>query len=133
VLVEFHRLHADLLDLDGVSPFANDALRAGAEIPAGEVAAAYDAQRRWTEELTAVFRELDLLVLPTLIGPPPSVEAAQGFRFTALTAPFNVAGLPALSLPLASGADPVPPSLQLVGPSGGEELLCATALTAFGG
>jgi amidase len=50
-----------------------------------------------------------------------------------LTAPFNVAGLPALSLPLASADGPVPPSLQLVGPAGGEELLCATALTAFGG
>ena len=133
VLAEFHQQHADLLDVDGVSPFANDALRDGAAIPADEVAAAYDAQRRWTEELTAVLRDVDLLVLPTLIGPPPSVEAAKGFPYTALTAPFNVAGLPALSLPLASADGPVPPSLQLVGPAGGEELLCATALTAFGG
>jgi amidase len=133
VLAEFHQQHADLLDVDGVSPFANDALRAGAETGADELAAAYGARQKWTDEVGAALREVDLLVLPTLVGPPPTVEAAKGFPFTALTAPFNVAGLPALSLPLTSAAGPVPPSLQIVGPSCGEELLCATAIAAFGG
>ena len=133
LLAEFHQRHADLLGVDGVSPFVNRALRAGAEISADELAAAYHAQQKWTVEVTAVFRDVDLLVLPTLTGPPPTIEAAKGIPLTALTAPFNVAGVPALSVPLAGGAGPVPPSLQLVGPPGGEELLCATALTAFGG
>jgi amidase len=135
LLAEFRQRHADLLDVDGVSPFVNRALRAATAISADELAAAYQEQQKWTIEVTAVFRHVDLLVLPTLIGPPPTIEAAKGFPLTALTAPFNIAGVPALSLPLAGhgGVGPVPPSLQLVGPPGAEELLCATALTAFGG
>jgi amidase len=133
LLAEFHQRHADLLDVDGVSPFVKRALRTGAEISADELAAAYHEQQRWTVELTRVFRDVDVLVLPTLVGPAPTIEAAKGFPLTALTAPFNVAGVPALSVPLPAGGGPVPPSLQLVGPPDGEDLLCATALTAFGG
>ncbi len=43
---------------------------------------------------------------------------------TALTGPINLAGLPALVLPVAVKGD-LPASLQLVGPTGGEETLIA--------
>jgi amidase len=84
-----------------------------------------------------MFRRVELLVLPTIPVPPPLLDEVQGFPATVLTAPFNLAGVPALALPLpgpepipgrAAARLPVPASLQLVGPAGGEELLCATAL-----
>jgi amidase len=71
---------------------------------------------------------VELLVLPTLPGVPPLLDAFEGFPATSLTAPFNLAGVPALAMPVPSPGLPVSASLQLVGPGGGEELICATAL-----
>jgi amidase len=59
---------------------------------------------------------------------PPLVPDSAAFPFTQLTAPFNLAGVPALAIPVPSPGLPVPASLQLVGPMGGEGLLCATGL-----
>ena len=56
--------------------------------------------------------------------PPPLAEAAQ-HNFTKLTAPVNLAGLPALALPVPSRRR-LPASLQLIGPAHSEELLLAT-------
>jgi amidase len=133
LLAEFHRHHAGLLDLDGVSPFANSALRAGAAVTEPGLRDAFRRRQEWVDHLTGILAEVELLALPTLVGPPPALDEAKGFPLTELTAPFNVAGLPALSVPVAGGVGPVPAGLQLVGPPGGEELLCATAITAFGG
>jgi amidase len=41
--------------------------------------------------------------------------------------PVNLAGVPALALPVPSRG-PLPASLQLIGPAGSEELLLATGL-----
>jgi amidase len=72
---------------------------------------------------------VDLLALPTLLGFPPRLENAQDMhRIRGLSSPINAAGLPALALPVPS-AGPLPASIQLIGPSGGEErLLAAGAL-----
>lgn len=59
---------------------------------------------------------------------PPLLTELAGFPYTGLTAPFNLAGMPALSMPVPSPGFDVPVSLQLVGPMNGEELLCATGL-----
>jgi amidase len=48
-------------------------------------------------------------------------------QYTQLTMPFNLAGLPALALPVPS-EHRLPASLQLVGPAGGEGLLLTTGL-----
>jgi amidase len=42
-----------------------------------------------------------------------------------LTMPGNLAGLPALALPVPGGPAGLPASLQLIGPPGGEEQLIA--------
>jgi Asp-tRNA(Asn)/Glu-tRNA(Gln) amidotransferase A subunit family amidase len=45
-------------------------------------------------------------------------------RIRGLTSPVNLAGVPALALPVPAGG-PLPASIQLVGPPGGEESLLA--------
>ena len=62
------------------------------------------------------------LALPTLVGPPP-LFGERGMSLTVLTVPANLAGLPALSLPVPGGPAGLPASLQLIGPPGGEEQL----------
>jgi amidase len=86
---------------------------------------ARDFQGAWQLELGALLSSVHALVLPTLaFFPPPLTEAGQ-HNLTQLTAPVNLAGLPALALPVPSQGR-LPASLQLIGPAGGEELLLAT-------
>jgi amidase len=66
-----------------------------------------------------------LLALPTVPFFPPPVAAAPGLHFTAFTNPINLAGFPALALPVPSSG-PLPASLQLIGPPDSEDLLLAT-------
>lgn len=125
---EFWRVHRALLDVSGVGASANGALHAGRAVSDGQLAEAMVARARWRARVVALFDEVDVVALPTLLGPPPPVASYADFRITQLTAPFNLAGVPALAMPVSSSGFSVPVSLQLVGPLGGEELLCATGL-----
>ena len=85
-------------------------LRAGAALQAREYLDAMQARGQVRDELDAIARGVDALVLPTSPVTPPrrgSTEAAVAagsmtVRQAVLgqTLPFNVAGMPALSLPM---------------------------------
>jgi amidase len=70
--------------------------------------------------------EVDLLVLPTVPFYPPLLADARGVHYTTFTNPVNLAGFPAVALPVPS-SQRLPASLQLIGPPGSEALLLATA------
>ncbi len=95
---------------------------AGSAVTAEQLQAALAAREVWRSELDAVFDRVDLLALPTLPIPPPRLDAV-GSRppLNQLSRTFNVGGVPALALPTVDRGT----SMQLVGPSNGEELLCA--------
>ncbi len=100
-------------------------LEQGRELTPEQIRAARDYQSSWQAEWTALLSSVDAVVLPTVsFFPPPLAEATQ-HHLTQLAVPVNLAGLPALALPVPSGHH-LPASLQLVGPAGGEELLLAT-------
>ena len=100
-------------------------LEAGALVSEGQLAAAREFRLAWRAQLAAVLDQVQVLALPTVaFFPPPLAEAGQ-HNFTQLTAPVNLAGLPALALPVPSSRG-LPASLQLIGPANGEELLLAT-------
>ncbi len=98
----------------------------GADITAAELAAATALRPRWRDAMAAAMREVDVLVLPTVRFFPPSLAQARGNPYTALTNPVNLAGFPALALPVPS-AHRLPASLQLIGPPDSEAMLLATA------
>jgi len=92
-------------------------------------------------EIGAFFEDFDVLVTPTLAVEEldfgtvdcSSFDTVEAFReasersvFT-FTAPFNVTGQPAISLPVGSSAAGAPIGVQLVGRSGQEEILLALA------
>ncbi len=115
-------------DPEGISPGVRARLELGGSFPEDIVGAAWQVQRTWKETMERIFTEVDLLVTPTLSIFPPRLEDGDDLLVSRCTLPVNLAGVPALSLPVPT-TGPLPASMQLVGPADSEErLLAAGAL-----
>jgi amidase len=94
------------------------------QVTAAEAVIAY-----WRETLDGLWRQVDLLAAPSLLGFPPLLDEAHLlWKFRALTSPVNTAGVPALALPVpvrGRDAGPFSASVQLIGPRNSEERLLA--------
>jgi amidase len=95
----------------------------GRGIPPEAAAEAEQVRANWRAVLDRAFSRVELLALPTLQSFPPPPDGVDDVRLTFFTIPVNLAGLPALVLPVPAGR--LPASLQLVGPRDGEERLLA--------
>lgn len=114
-------------DPAGVGADVAERLRMGAGISDAQVAAARVVQGQWQDELGKVFERVELVALPVLSTFPPPLERADELLRIRFTLPVNLAGAPALALPVPT-ASRLPASLQLVGPPGSEERLVAAGL-----
>jgi len=110
---------------DGISDQVRGFLESGAAVTADQQAAARAYQRSWQEVFAQLFTRVEVIALPTVPFFPPPLAEAEQHDFPKFTAPVNLAGLPALALPVPS-AHRLPASLQLIGPAGGEDRLLAT-------
>jgi amidase len=82
----------------------------------------------WRGLLLAVLSDHGVLAWPALDGIPPLVGSpAPDTRTPNLN--VNVAGVPALVMPIPTSSHAFPDALQLVGSAGSEATLCATAAT----
>jgi amidase len=99
-------------------------LEMGASFDDATVRQAWATQRELSAAFARAFTEVDFLVTPTLTIFPPPLEDGDDLLVARCTLPVNLAGVPALSLPVPSGG-PFPASLQLIGPAGSEERLLA--------
>lgn len=106
-----------------LSPHVMRNMERGARLSRADRAEADRVRDRMRGALRALLADFPVLVSPTLTGQPPLL-GEHGFALTMLTAPVNLAGLPALALPVPAEHS-LPASLQLVGPTGGEETLLA--------
>ncbi len=88
------------------------------------LSAARTAQSLWISRMDAMFKRVDLLAMPTLTILPPLLEAANDLLVARCTLPVNLAGVPALALPVPTDGH-LPASLQLVAQRNGEESLVA--------
>ncbi len=102
-----------------------------------DLQAAQSGQARFRRAVTAWWEDFDLLLTPTTAEPPPKIGqlcstpgdpmgASKGsIPYAVFTAPFNVSGQPAISLPVHRTTDGLPVGAQLVGAYGREDLLLA--------
>ncbi len=87
--------------------------------------AAWQQAAVWRATLTELWDQVDVLALPTLLGFPPTLDHSRDMvHIRGVTSPVNLAGVPALALPVPAGG-PLPASIQLIGPAGAEDRLLA--------
>jgi aspartyl-tRNA(Asn)/glutamyl-tRNA(Gln) amidotransferase subunit A len=92
------------------------------------------AQSRRTIE--GAFESVDVLVTPTITGPTPSTAEMSkdlesstrlGGIYLHNTSPFNVWGIPTISVPCGFTRKAMPVGLQICGPNGGETVVLQLA------
>ncbi|MQA09047.1 MAG: amidase [Pseudonocardiaceae bacterium] len=141
VLDEEHRERGHLLpDQENLlTEYERATLLAGQRLDAETVAQARHELRAYRERLARLITEVDLLLTPTVAVPAFPIDqrprAVDGQPVSSLwgafpfAVPFNVAGLPALTLPCGL-VDGLPVGAQLVGAPHQEQLLldCAEEL-----
>lgn len=101
----------------------------------------FDAQNRVTRAIADFFTRYDLLITPTLAQLPaehgtlPYDQPGQTvtnwlrrlFHYTPFTPVFNISGQPAISVPLAASRSGLPIGIQIIAPTGREDLLIQVA------
>lgn len=99
-------------------------LEEGAKTPLTDYILARRTQAEAKKRLELLFESYDFLITPTTPIAAPTIEGhdavEQAGRLTRFTAPFNLAGLPALSLPCGFTKDGLPVGLQIVSRAWGE-------------
>jgi aspartyl-tRNA(Asn)/glutamyl-tRNA(Gln) amidotransferase subunit A len=102
-------------------------------IPAVQYLQARRARNKVRRAFAALFERVDLLVLPATSAEAPMLEAAVSGGWESmrerirLLAPFNVAGLPAVSVPCGFTASGLPVGLQIAGPPWADRTVLALA------
>ena len=92
----------------------------------------YHERLAFSGALAALFGEVDLLLMPAMPVPVPSLQRMAEFgqddavllRMLRFTAPFNFAGTPTITLPGGFDRAGLPIGVQLAGPHLAEGLLC---------
>lgn len=99
-------------------------LKMGLAYTSTEYSEARHTQTICKREFKQLFEDFDVLVLPTIPDTAPGIEGSdaieQARKLTRFTAPFNLTGLPAVSIPGGFSEDGLPIGLQFVGPEWGE-------------
>jgi amidase len=105
----------------------------GRTVSAETVASAWVDRLEFSGRLAAAFEDVDLLLLPTMTTPTPTLSELDAFgadddvllQMIRYTAPFDLSGHPTIALPAGLSTAGVPISFQLVGRHVAEDVLCA--------
>jgi aspartyl-tRNA(Asn)/glutamyl-tRNA(Gln) amidotransferase subunit A len=99
-------------------------LQNGAALSSSDYALARRKQVEGHRRFESFFKKFDILLLPTTPIPAPYIEGTGAIeaarQLTRFTAPFNLTGLPALSVPCGFTKSGLPVGLQIVAKHWGE-------------
>ena len=103
---------------DWFGPDVRLRLETGAAFTSSEYSLARRTQAKVKRQCELLFEEYDALVLPTTPTPAPVLDGENAIerarQLTRFTAPFNLSGLPAISVPCGLTTEGLPIGLQIV-------------------
>jgi Asp-tRNA(Asn)/Glu-tRNA(Gln) amidotransferase A subunit family amidase len=111
-------------------------IRTGERLTAADRARLSEELADERRKISAVFEQVDVLITPTVPVPAPAISTLQENPETLRpaellilrnTRPFNVWGLPAISIPCGFTRSGLPIGLQIAGPHWGESLVLSLA------
>jgi len=124
-------IHRALLrdDPGGLSAITRGQIEAGLTIPAIDYLEALQVQRQLKSEFKHAFQTVDAIISPSVpwVAPEkdPPIGGDSGAGEMLFSGPYNLAGLPALSIPCGLTAEGLPGGLQIVTPWQADELALA--------
>ena len=126
--VEAYAYHAEYLDekRDLYAASTLERILGGADVPATDYAEGLYQLKLGRKAIAAVFEEVDVLITPTLVQLPVTIEAALESPLAVTRtlirnpAPFNYYGIPTISIPCGFSREGLPIGLQVSGPALGE-------------
>jgi 2-dehydropantoate 2-reductase len=133
ILREAWNVHRALYEreAEGYGPGTRALLELGREVSDADYAHGLADKERVAAGFARVFEEVDVLAGPTAayVAPPedPPVGTPEGNLEGRYTAPYNLAGAPAVSVPCGLAEGPLPAGLQLAAAGGNDALLLSVA------
>jgi aspartyl-tRNA(Asn)/glutamyl-tRNA(Gln) amidotransferase subunit A len=106
--------------------------RIGGMLSSSDYIQAQRVRKMIKRDFADVLRKVDLLVTPTMTQPAAAFEGYDGtstVRGPSFTAPFNVTGLPAISIPCGFTASGLPVGMQIAGKPFDEPTVIQAAYT----
>ena len=106
--------------------------RIGGLLSASDYVQAQRCRQLIKKEFAEAMRRVDVLVTPTMTQPAPTFEdydPAGTMRGPSFTGPFNLTGLPAISVPAGFTGNGLPVGMQIVGKPFDEPTVLRTAYT----
>jgi amidase len=136
-LLAFERVLGRPIEDDEIEPRNAAHRRTARELDAVTYVSYRTRVGRWVRRITEWWADHDLLVTPTVGSPPPrlgwfteegpAIEPQRIRAYRPYTAPFNITGQPAMSVPLHWTADGLPVGVHVVAPYGREDMLIRLA------
>jgi aspartyl-tRNA(Asn)/glutamyl-tRNA(Gln) amidotransferase subunit A len=106
--------------------------RTGGLFTSGEYVQAQRVRNVLKREFAAVLQQVDLIASPTMSNPPPAfntVDVMTTARVPSFTGPYNLTGMPAISVPCGFTPAGLPVGLQLAGKPFDEPTVLRAAYT----
>ena len=133
ILREAWEVHRELFDreADGYGPGTRALLELGSQVDEETYRAGLADRDRIAAAFARLFAQVDVLAGPTVAYPAPvedpPVGTPEGDLEGRFTGPYNLAGVPAVSLPCGAVEGALPAGLQLAAAVGADELLLSVA------